>query len=252
MNVESYLGRIGYCSQLRRTRQTLRGLHVAHMRTVPFENLDIVPLHRPIRLDEETLWNKIVERKRGGFCYELNGMFGWLLKQVGFDVTYLNARVFRQDGRLGIEFDHLSLLIALPGEAALWLADVGFGNSFIEPLLIQEGEQDQGSRSYRLETTGNGYVTWQRDYEGNWRWLYFFDLTPRSFPSDYESACLYHQRSPESSFTEKPVISRATSYGRVSLEQSRLIVTHEGRRTEKPVGAEQWSGLLNEHFGVVL
>jgi N-hydroxyarylamine O-acetyltransferase len=74
---------------------------------VPFENLDIAR-ERPIRLTEEALWDKIVVQKRGGFCYELNGLFAWLLRQSGFDVSYLNARVYNGQGQLGIDFDHLA------------------------------------------------------------------------------------------------------------------------------------------------
>lgn len=131
------------------------------MRSVPFENLDI-GLKRPIRLDERSLWKKIVAEKRGGFCYELNGLFAWLLRQIGFEVTYLNARVFNGVGELGIEFDHLALLVQVVGESERWLADVGFGDSFIEPLNFEErGEQAQAPRAYRLEEIQNGYIVWQ-------------------------------------------------------------------------------------------
>ena len=74
---------------------------------------------------------KIVVHNRGGFCYELNGGFAWLLRQLGFEVTYLNARVYSRDGRLGMEFDHLALLVSIAGSTDRWLADVGFGDSFV-------------------------------------------------------------------------------------------------------------------------
>ena len=186
MDVQAYLNRIGYEGLLSPTYETLRGLQVAHMHSVPFENLDIVPLHRPIRLDAAALWDKIVVRKRGGFCYELNGLFASLLNQLGYRVTHLNARVFNREGKLGIEFDHLALLVSLPDDSSQWLADVGFGDSFEEPLLFRDGEQEQGSRAYRLERNEGGYITWQRDYDGTWKREYFFDLTPRTFPAEYE------------------------------------------------------------------
>ena len=88
MDPRLYLARIGYSEPIKPDAQTLRGLHVAHMQRVPFENLEI-GLKRPIRLSEEALWNKIVIQKRGGFCYELNGLFAWLLRQLDFDVAYL-------------------------------------------------------------------------------------------------------------------------------------------------------------------
>src|SRR5574341_1486100 len=107
MDTAAYLSRIGYQGTLRPDYETLRGLQAAHMYAVPFENLDIVPLHRNIELDLESLWDKIVTRRRGGFCYELNGLFAWLLQQVGFVVRYLNARVFDKQGVASIDFDHL-------------------------------------------------------------------------------------------------------------------------------------------------
>jgi len=147
MDTGTYLKRIEYTEPVKPDAQTLHGLQAAHMLHVPFENLDI-RLKRPIRLDEQSLWNKIVTNKRGGFCYELNGLFAWLLKQIGFNVTYLNARVYDREGNLGIEFDHLTLLVQIPGRNERWLADVGFGDSFIIPLSFEgAGEQTQGLRA---------------------------------------------------------------------------------------------------------
>jgi N-hydroxyarylamine O-acetyltransferase len=223
------------------------------MQTVPFENLDI-GLKRPIRLDEEALWDKIVLQKRGGFCYELNGLFAWLLRQIGFEVTYLNARVYNREGNLGIDFDHLALLVQIPDLAGRWLADVGFGDSFNEPLDFEiPDEQPQGLRSYRLEQSQQGYIVWQRNYDGSWQRQYFFDLQPHSFPIDYEPACLYHQTSPKSSFTRGSIISRATPDGRVSLEEGRMILTHNGQRTESPIeNRDEYQRLLKQYFDIAL
>jgi N-hydroxyarylamine O-acetyltransferase len=168
-------------------------------------------------------------------------------------VTYLTARVFNHAGNLGIDFDHLALLVEIPGQLGRWLVDVGFGDSFQEPLRFEEGEQVQGLRSYRLEKTPDGYVTWQKNYAGSWERQYFFDLQPRNFPADYESACLYHQASPKSSFTRGSIISRATIDGRVSLEEGRLILTKNGQRSERLItDRTEYTALLNEYFGVVL
>src|ERR1051325_2718478 len=113
MDVQTYLERIEYFVPVKPDDQTLQGLHLAHMQNVAFGNLDI-GLKRPIRLSEEALWNKIIVQKREGFCYGVNGLFAWLLRQIGFQVTYLNARVFNREGNLGIDFDHLALLVTLP------------------------------------------------------------------------------------------------------------------------------------------
>ena len=253
MEVELYLTRIGYSGPIKPDAQTLQGLHLAHMRSVPFENLDIAR-KRPIRLTNEALWEKLILQQRGGFCYELNGLFARLLQELGFEVTYLNARVYNKDGVLGIDFDHLALLVQVPDDGERWLADVGFGDSFNEPLRFDEpGEQIQGLRSYRLEQTPEGYIAWKRNYDGSWERLYFFDLQPRTFPTDYEPACLYHQTSPKSSFTRKSIISRAMPEGRVSLEDRRLILTVEGQRTERRLESnEEYQKLLKQYFDVTL
>lgn len=249
MDIKTYLTRIQYLMPVKPDAQTLQGLHLSHMQNVPFENLDI-GLKRPILLTEEALWNKIVVQKRGGFCYELNGLFAWLLKEIGFDVTYLNARVYNREGDLGIDFDHLALLVNIPNETTRWLADVGFGDSFNEPLNFEErDEQKQGLRSYRLEQTVDGYTTWQKNYDGSWERQYFFDLQPRKFPTDYESACSYHQTSPESSFTRGSIISKATPDGRVSLEDGRLILTKHGQRSSRSINTDEYQTLLKEYFG---
>ena len=253
MDIPAYLNRLHYSKPVKPDAEPLRELQIAHMMNIPFENLDI-ELKRNIQLSEEALWEKIIVRNRGGFCYELNGMFAWLLKQIGFDVTYLNARVFNQAGELGIDFDHLALLVKIPGKLTSWLADVGFGDSFNEPLNFENrDEQIQGLRSYRLEQTPEGYITWQKNYDGSWERHYFFDLQPHKFPEDYESACLYHQTSPKSSFTRGSIISRATPYGRVSLEDDWLILTINGTRDKRPVtDEEEYQALLKQYFEVVL
>jgi len=254
MNVSAYLKRIHYTRHLKPDVETLRGLQLAHLLTVPFENLDI-GLKRPIQLNEEALWKKIVTQGRGGFCYELNGLFAWLLKQIGFDVTYLNARDYHEeDDTFGIDFDHLVLMVRVPGKSTRWLVDVGWGDTFRQPLDIDNADwQEQGLRSYRLEPFRDGYQLWQREYEGKVERQYYFDLTPHQFPAEYEAACRYHQTSPQSIFTRNRIISRLTEYGRISLDNDRLIVTTHGQRTEQPVANDaDYHVLLKEHFGVQL
>ena len=171
-----------------------------------------------------------------------------------FRSTYLNARVFNREGNPGIDFDHLALLVSIPNQADRWLADVGFGDSFNEPLSFEErGEQVQGLRIYKLEQTSQGYITWQKKYDGTWERQYFFDLQPHNFPADYQSACSYHQTSPESSFTSGSIISKATPDGRISLEPGRLIITVNGQREDQPIAnQEEYQAVLKEYFGVVL
>src|ERR1035438_109494 len=120
--VSAYLERISYLGQVDPSAETLRGLHLAHMLAVPFENLDI-HLGRPIVCDEARFLHKIINARRGGFCYELNGAFAALWCALGFNVTLLSARVAGSDGSASPEFDHLTLRVDLH-EDEPWLADV--------------------------------------------------------------------------------------------------------------------------------
>ncbi|HEY0367242.1 MAG TPA: arylamine N-acetyltransferase, partial [Pyrinomonadaceae bacterium] len=147
MNIDAYLKRINYNGPRDLSAETLRALQVAHLTSVPFENLSIHAGER-IVLDEDALFAKIVEERRGGFCYECNGLFAGLLRAMGFDVAMLAAGVAQRDGGFGPTFDHMTLMVTLDER---WLVDVGFGESFVEPLLLDtRADQVQGTRSFRL------------------------------------------------------------------------------------------------------
>jgi len=251
MDIRSYVERIGFDIPFRADMESLFALHRKHLLAVPFENLDI---HngRTIQLDDQSLWDKIIVRRRGGFCYELNGMFAWLLKQIGFEVTYLNGRVYKDEGKRGRDFGHLTLLVGIPNGETNWLVDVGFGDSFFEPLRFgYNGEQTQGLCTFRIETVDDGFDLWRHDSDGDPTRQYFFDLQARSFPTDYEDGCKYHQTSPKSSFTHGPVISLATLDGRITLDSKFLTVTAKGNRTKRNLKSEtEFQDLLKEYFGI--
>jgi N-hydroxyarylamine O-acetyltransferase len=247
MDLEAYLQRIGYRGAREPTMDTLVQLHRAHMLSVPFENLDI-PLGRPIVLSLPALFEKVVRRRRGGFCYELNALFAWGLQALGFRVEMLSARVF-SGGVLGPDFDHMLLLVR-GGETSI--ADVGFGDSFLEPLPLGPDEQTQHGRSYRLVEQGEDWVLEQRTPGSDWQPEYAFSLLPRKL-QDFHSMCHYQQTSPASPFTRKSLCSLATRSGRVTLSNARLIVTSDGHREQRPIsGAAEYLALLQEHFGIDL
>jgi len=176
MDVAAYLERIGYSGPLTPSPEALRNLHRAHLFTVPFENLDISS-GRKVVLDEDALVRKVVEKRRGGFCYELNSAFAALLRALGFDVTLLSARVARSDGGMSPEFDHLTLRVDLDEP---WLADVGFGDSFLEPLVLKPSvEQQQGDRKFRIVENDAGLTLQRAERLGIWKPEYSFDLRPR-------------------------------------------------------------------------
>jgi N-hydroxyarylamine O-acetyltransferase len=266
LNPSSYLARINYSGPIEPSADTLRALHRAHMLAVPFENLDI-HLGRPIVCDEAGFLHKIIDERRGGFCYELNGAFAALLRTLGFEVTLLSARVVGTDGSYSPEFDHLMLRVDPPAvSGAAWLADVGFGDSFVEPLLLQPNlEQSQIGRVYRLsprEVEVEGVfqlevMTALKSVEEEsateeWKRKYSFTLQPREL-SEFAPMCRYHQTSPESHFTRQRICSRATSEGRITLSDWKLIETRNGSRMERELaGDSEWRAALRDLFKIDL
>jgi len=250
MDIGEYLQRLGYEGPREPTLYTLRALHLRHLESVPFENLDVHG-QRPIVLDEAAFFDKIVRCRRGGFCYELNGLFAALLRALGFQVTYLSGRV-SPDGvhPSGPEFDHLVLEVTLDGSS--WLVDVGFGEGFTEPLPLAPGQWDSGGQRFHLERRGEDWLLSQEGPDGARKLLYVFSRVPRRL-AEFSEMCRYHQTSPESFFLKGLLCSRKTSTGRVTLSGSRLIVTEQGRREERPLaGQEELERALLEHFGVQL
>lgn len=262
-----YLERIHFpvsadLASLKPSLQALRALHEAHLLAVPFENLSI-HYNQPIILQAEALFHKIVELRRGGFCYELNGLFAWLLRQLGFQVTLLSAGVVGEDGEFGPEFDHLTLLIRGLDNAD-WLADVGFGDSFRLPLRFEADleQEEADGRKYRLKrenaehaehTRHEYWLLQQFDFDGEqWTSQYRFTLQPRAL-SDFTEMCYYQQTSPESHFTQKRVCSLATPTGRITLSDLKFIASIAGKREERTLQSEEeYRAVLAERFGIVL
>ena len=198
--VAQYLQRIGVRGPVTPNLETLVRLHAAHLVSVPFENLDIVPARRPIDLEIGALFDKIVSRRRGGFCYELNLLFATLLRSIGFPVRILSARVRCANGGFGPEFDHMTLLVELD---ELRLADVGYGEGFREPLRLEpEAVQEQAFAAYRLLRRGVDRPTCLTD----------FLLRPR-------------RRSPLRRFSRRRGLRRASSTPRSRLGRSAALTS---------------------------
>src|ERR1700734_2271269 len=187
--VAAYLKRVAVTPPVTADAAALRALHRAHQVAVPFENLSI-HIPEPISLDEAGLVDKIVRRRRGGFCYELNGGFALLLQALGAEVTRMAARVYG-DGELGPPFDHLALAVRLPDGSGPWLADVGFGAHSDFPLLLDSRtEQEDPQGRFRLADPGAGDLAVRRDGEPQYR----IELRPRSL-ADFRPTCWWQQTS---------------------------------------------------------
>ena len=216
-------------------------LQERHLHVVPFENLS-VHLREPIVLEPPALVDKIVERRRGGFCYELNGAFGGLLTALGYEVTLLAARV-----RTGPLFDHLALRVDLDGEP--WLVDVGFGRFTHRPIRldVRTPQPDPGGT---FTVTGKAFGDLAIDRDGEPE--YTLEARPRAL-ADFEPTCWWQCTSPKSHFTQSLVCTRLTGSGRVTLSGRTLIRTDRDSRDERTLGSDaEVLAAYHEHFGIVL
>ncbi|XP_049421067.1 arylamine N-acetyltransferase 1-like [Epinephelus fuscoguttatus] len=262
MHVETYLSRIGFAGPAEPSLEVLRSVHTCHLLSVPFENLTVHSGGR-VHLALPLLYDKIVTQRRGGFCFENNGLFSWLLSTLGFQVTLLSGQVRNHiTCRYGPPFDHLVLMVSLDGQR--WVCDVGFGASgFSAPLSLDtSGPQEQGHRVYRIRKDKEmHFVEWQqeenRGAHGDWTQIYKFTLEPRRL-EDFEEMCQYHQSSPSSIFFCKSICMILKPGGRLSYVGRRLTSTTfptEGtvlEATTRELKDEEIPGILAEEFKVVL
>ncbi|OKI96694.1 acetyltransferase [Streptomyces sp. CB02058] len=244
--MDAYLERIGATRPARADASALRALQTRHLLTVPFENLSI-HLGQDIVLEEEKLVDKIVTDRRGGFCYELNGAFAGLLRELGFRVTLLQARVFGDGGRLGIPYDHVALRVETDDGTGPWLADVGFGDHAVHPLALDaRTEQHDPCGVFRFREAPRGDLDLLRGGSRQFR----LDLRPRVL-ADFRAGSWYHRTSPDSHFTRSVVCSRRTEDGRVTIRGRTLITTAHGERYETELSTDaDVLAAYRDHFGL--
>ncbi|MEV4939071.1 arylamine N-acetyltransferase family protein [Streptomyces zaomyceticus] len=246
-DVEAYLRRIGAERPDREDSEALRELHLRHLLTVPFENLSI-HLGENIVLDGKALLDKVVGARRGGFCYEINTAFAVLLRGLGFEVSLLQARVFGPDGRPGIPYDHMALLVeTVDGERLL--ADVGFGDHSHFPLRFEDrGDQQDPGGVFRIVEGAEGDLDVLRDGKPQYR----VERRPREL-ADFTAGAWYHRTSPDSHFPRSLVCSLLTEDGRITLSDRKLITRAHGERDERILdGDEEVRGAYRDLFGIEL
>jgi N-hydroxyarylamine O-acetyltransferase len=244
--VDRYLDRIGLARPASPDLDALIALRLAHARTVPFENLSI-HLGEPIVLAPTELFEKIVLRRRGGFCYELNGLFGLLLAALGYHVELLAARMVRA-GRSGPPLFHMALRVGMPHESGPgWLVDVGFGRFDYPPLHLRgDAAAQAGAVQVSRDDSGAGAVIAGGEPQ--------FRFTGEAHDlDDFEPTCWWYQTSPRSHFIQSLVCSLPTADGRITLSGRRLISTVADVRTERLLATDdEVLGAYRDHFGIVL
>lgn len=221
INKEHYLKRINYSGSLEANLNTLKRLQKLHLLNVPFENLDIQN-NVSINLSIDKIFDKIVNKNRGGFCYELNGLFYELLVVLGFDALRVSARIYDQNKGYGKEFDHFSIIVTINNTK--YLTDVGFGEFTFEPLKIQLGIIQNDKRgNYLIDNYEKRYFRVNKVENNQLTPKYIFSETERMF-SEFEKMCIYHQTSPDSNFTSKRLITLPTENGRITISGNTLKV----------------------------
>lgn len=260
MDPERYLERIGLDPEPVHSpdQVTLEHLQRAHVTTVPFETLAVTgDPHgdregEGVTLSLPDLYAKLVERQRGGFCFELNGLFGWLLDQLGFDVQRVAAMVLGDDGDPSPPANHLSQIVSLDRR---YVVDVGLGVPAMRRPLPLDGTPrvDEVGVEWRVaesERPDSDYVTQYR-HPGDDAWTdrYVFRDQPREL-GYFEATCDYLQTAPESPFTGDPIAILGTDWGHLKLKPDLLVLIEDSEERERTIDPEEYHDLLESEFGV--
>jgi N-hydroxyarylamine O-acetyltransferase len=241
MDLKGYLDRVGFEGVPRRDFETLLRLHRGHVLNIPFENIDVI-LGRTVDFDLERIFEKVVTRRRGGWCYEMNGLLGWALESIGFEVTRLAGGVGRSANGDAAVGNHLLLLVD-----GTWLADVGFGNGLYEPAVLAVGEIAQRGFISTLELGGDGWWRY-RSHHGQ-------DFDFRLDPADrdlLQDRCDYLRTSPESGL-RRHLVAEIQMDDRCELLRNSIRTTEYPDRVERSVIADETElvEVLAGVFGIV-
>lgn len=249
MNKIEYLKRIDYRGITDVTDEVLSNLHKRHVYQVPFENLD-VHFKSVFDLDIKRVYQKVVNDVRGGFCYELNLLFNWLLKELGFSSRIIASRIFNEQGDLGPPFDHMSVYVKTGKEL---LVDVGYGDLFVTPLEIKDGAQWDGRNYFRIDRWNKREYLVSISPDGvNYSKRYTFSLDVVNV-EDFISMCLDKQTNPNSYFVKNLICTKPTNTGRVTIFNDKLIEKKGELRIDTPIqGDDNLRLCLKDKFDIVL
>ncbi len=263
--LEAYLQRIGLHARPAADEAGLRAIHRAHYFSIPFENLDI-HLGRPYSFALDRLTRKLVARRRGGFCYELNLLLAAALRGLGFEVDLLEGQMRRREGGFGPPYDHMTLRVALPERD--WLADVGNGETFQQPLPWDGGWTPQERGGAWRVALRNGVDAppgapraaaaraWQVEYRADedavGEVIYHFRSAPATARA-FWPMCVFHTTSAKSQFTKGWIVTRPLDGGGRSTAARGLLMTTRGGRMERRAihSASELEAILASHFDML-
>lgn len=247
IDTKKYLERINFSQPIKINKETLSLLQTAHLLSIPFENLDI-HYNVPIKLDVKSFFKKIVENKRGGFCYELNGLFNELLNEIGFKSKLISAKTYGKDQQYSPEFDHSTLIVNLNNED--FLVDVGFGKFSFKPLPIKLNEVifDKFGK-FIFDSYDSTHICINEIINDKYFPQYIFSNNERGL-LEFKRRCEFHQKSKDSHFTQKKVISIAKENGRVTLNNTQLKISQLGTEQIIEFREEEFENKLKEQFDI--
>ncbi|GGA52945.1 acetyltransferase [Kroppenstedtia guangzhouensis] len=250
MDIRGYLERIGADKPVEADYSGLEFLQRRHLFAVPFENLDI-PRKVPIQLDENRIYDKVVRRHRGGFCYELNGLFHRLLEHLGYRARLVAGTVKKEEGGWALADSHATILVEL-GE--WWLVDVGFGDSARLPLPLTGEERTDVSGTYRVVPVSGRervYDLQRKQKSGSWTTRLRFSTQPKKL-QEFAPQCRFNQTSPDSPFTGRSIVTLPTEEGRITLSGNTLVITKGETKQKEVIPSPSVPEVLRERFGIVL
>lgn len=256
MNTQSYLKRINYQKPIKADKETLFQLHQAHLYHVPFEDLNI-HYDIPIVLRTNDLYEKVVTNQRGGFCYELNGLFRELLKEIGFKTTLIAASVIDKNGVIGHQYDHAALIVDLEnvpnGSQERWLVDVGFGgDSFVLPKALKlDVVQKDIHDYYKFEAYNEKqWMLLQSEDGEHFTKQYIFSFEEEEL-NNFEEQCQLKQIKEDGYFKMNLMCTKATPEGRISIFNNRLTIKdRRGKEFRKIDNEKELFHLLATEFGI--
>jgi len=249
MNTQSYLKRINYQKSLQADKETLFQIHEAHLYHIPFENLNI-QYNIPIVLTKDALYQKVVEYRRGGFCYEMNGLFRELLNEIGYKTTLIAASVIDKHGVVGHKYDHAALIVDLEKR---WLVDVGFGgDSFVWPKeLILDVIQKDVHDYYKFEKYNeHQWMLLQSEDGEHFTKQYIFSFEEEQL-QHFEEQCQIKQTKEDGYFKMNLMCTKATPEGRISIFNDRLTIKdRRGKEFRKIEDEQELFNLLAKEYDI--
>ena len=246
MFLDKYLNRIGIKEELYPDLESLKNIQKQHLINIPFENIDIF-LNKKLELNIDSLFDKIVEKRRGGICYELNGLFLILLKEIGYNVKYISARIRDE----GTDLDHILLMVTIKDEN--YIVDVGFKDNYLYPIkIIPDVIQKNYKNDYKIKILNNNKYQLIKIIDDIESIVYTF-TTDENVLYDFITRCEYFETTQNTYFTKNPFSAIETENGKIFITNEKLTIVKNNKIEIKQIKSKkQFSLYLKQFFNINL